>query len=232
MIKFNSTNENIDWAKWTWNPITGCLHGCYYCYARDIANRFYEQGFSPTFHSDRLQAPYNTKIPKKRKKEEGIYNVFVCSMGDILGDWVIDEWINKIIGVMETSLNWNFILLTKNPRRYLEFSWPRNTWLGATTDIQKRLDEALDIFSEINHPIKFISCEPFLEYLNLPKQPSIEWAIIGAQTATTKAREKQPYWFWVTDLATQLYYNGIKVYFKPNLKVQPKELPEKKNVQP
>jgi hypothetical protein len=35
--KFNETNESIDWAWWSWNPITGCNHGCPYCYARDIA---------------------------------------------------------------------------------------------------------------------------------------------------------------------------------------------------
>lgn len=35
----------IDWADSTWNPVTGCLHGCEYCYARGIANRF--AGFLP-----------------------------------------------------------------------------------------------------------------------------------------------------------------------------------------
>lgn len=30
----------IDWADSTWSPVTGCLHGCEYCYARGIANRF------------------------------------------------------------------------------------------------------------------------------------------------------------------------------------------------
>ena len=30
----------IDWADATWNPVTGCLHGCEYCYARRIADRF------------------------------------------------------------------------------------------------------------------------------------------------------------------------------------------------
>lgn len=30
----------IDWADMTWNPVTGCLHGCEYCYARKIAERF------------------------------------------------------------------------------------------------------------------------------------------------------------------------------------------------
>ena len=30
----------IDWCDATWNPVTGCLHWCEYCYARGIANRF------------------------------------------------------------------------------------------------------------------------------------------------------------------------------------------------
>lgn len=35
----------IDWCDSTWNPVTGCLHGCEYCYARGIAERF--AGFEP-----------------------------------------------------------------------------------------------------------------------------------------------------------------------------------------
>lgn len=30
----------IEWCDYTWNPVTGCLHGCEYCYAQRIANRF------------------------------------------------------------------------------------------------------------------------------------------------------------------------------------------------
>jgi protein gp37 len=30
----------IDWCDSTWNPVTGCLNDCEYCYAREIANRF------------------------------------------------------------------------------------------------------------------------------------------------------------------------------------------------
>lgn len=30
----------IDWCDASWNPVTGCLHGCAYCYARKIAERF------------------------------------------------------------------------------------------------------------------------------------------------------------------------------------------------
>lgn len=34
------TKTKIDWCDATWNPVTGCLHGCEYCYARRIAERF------------------------------------------------------------------------------------------------------------------------------------------------------------------------------------------------
>lgn len=32
--------SKIEWCDMTWNPVTGCLHGCEYCYARRIADRF------------------------------------------------------------------------------------------------------------------------------------------------------------------------------------------------
>lgn len=30
----------IEWCTMTWNPVTGCWHGCNYCYAKKIAERF------------------------------------------------------------------------------------------------------------------------------------------------------------------------------------------------
>ena len=36
----NLHKTKIDWASHTWNPVTGCRHGCEYCYARNTARRF------------------------------------------------------------------------------------------------------------------------------------------------------------------------------------------------
>ena len=84
---FNRTNESIEWAVWTWNPVTGCKHGCPYCYARDIARRFYppEIGFNPRFWPERLSAPQNTPVPKSTELKDRL--VFTCSMADLFGDW-------------------------------------------------------------------------------------------------------------------------------------------------
>lgn len=32
--------SKIEWCDHTWNPITGCRHGCTYCYARTMTSRF------------------------------------------------------------------------------------------------------------------------------------------------------------------------------------------------
>jgi protein gp37 len=42
--------SKIEWCDYTWNPVTGCLHGCNYCYARRIAERF--GGASETHYNE------------------------------------------------------------------------------------------------------------------------------------------------------------------------------------
>lgn len=32
--------SKIEWCDHTWNPITGCLHNCHYCYAKKLSERF------------------------------------------------------------------------------------------------------------------------------------------------------------------------------------------------
>lgn len=76
--QFNKQDTtSIEWPQWSWNPITGCKHDCPYCYARDIANRFYPQKFEPAIYPSRLWAPVNTTVPSKAESEfdPPIYNI-------------------------------------------------------------------------------------------------------------------------------------------------------------
>jgi protein gp37 len=230
---FNSTNDNIEWAKWTWNPVTGCKHGCKYCYARDIANRFFKEKFEPTFRPHRLTAPQNTPTPDS--KEIGIRNVFVCSMADLFGAWVPQEWIDAVMGAIRKAPQWNFICLTKNPERYLTIDFPPNVWVGATADTQARADIAMNVFLTLENgggtgkrpSVLFLSAEPLSEEIYLIEEclPALDWLIIGGQSQSTGAPAAQPEWMWVESLLTQVRPTGCKVYFKPNLTVRPKEYP-------
>lgn len=76
------TKTKIDWCDATWNPVTGCLHGCEYCYARRIAERFepYEI-YDPEMALQRhaiankqligLGAPYVLDFPWQQRNKNG-----------------------------------------------------------------------------------------------------------------------------------------------------------------
>lgn len=219
---FNETNENIEWAKWSWNPVTGCKQGCPYCYARDIANRFYGN-FEPKFWPERLTAPKNTK--NKFQNLPGGNNVFLCSMADLWGEWVPDEWIYKVLKVIEKSPEWEYLALTKNPKRYAKVPLPKNLWIGATADTQKRMDDALKVLAPLKDNIRFVSCEPLTEPIRIPKGKVLDWVIIGGRSRNVNLPEFQPKWEWVVGLVNDAKANGSKVYLKPNLRPL-KEYPE------
>jgi protein gp37 len=224
---FNSTNDNIEWAKWSWNPVTGCKHGCVYCYARDIANRFYKQGFEPTYHPDRLDAPKNTKVPEQAETDVGYKNVFVCSMADLFGDWVPQEWIDSVLQQVRENPQWNFLFLTKNPKRYVGIDFPDNAWVGTTVDNNQRVKPAIDAFRSVRAKVKFLSCEPLTESLIVQDSDLVlfDWIIIGGQSSSSGAPANQPEWSWVEELLNTSRLAGVKVYFKPNLTTRPKEYP-------
>jgi protein gp37 len=236
---FNRTNDRIEWAAWSWNPVTGCKHGCPYCYARDMARRFYppEIGFEPHFYPERLSAPQNTPIPKSTELKDRL--VFTVSMGDLFGNWVPQEWIDGVLkSIREAPRWWIFLILTKNPKRYLEIEFPPNVWVGATADTQARADAALEVFlalhngqAKVPRPrVLFLSMEPLREEINLPAQAAaaIDWLIIGGQTAAGKSPAQQPEWKWVEKVVWQAREAGLPVFFKPNLTVQPREYPSLK----
>lgn len=135
----------IDWCDFSWNPVTGCNFGCEYCYAQRQATRFagnirmnmtseqlkteaaglyvleqpfknytgavlpFPAGFAPTFHKYRLGDPAKKKKPA---------NIFVCSMADLFGDWIPDEWIEAVFEACKAAPQHNYLFLTKSPGRY------------------------------------------------------------------------------------------------------------------
>jgi protein gp37 len=242
--KFNTTNEMVDWAWWTWNPVTGCWHGCEYCYARDIAKRFYETDFEPTFYPDRLKAPQNTNLmtpkrieseAKKRKvsleqAQTFSRNVFTCSMADLFGKWVPESWILQVFEAVKSAPEWNFLFLTKFPQRLKEINdilggFPANVWVGTTVDTQARVALAERSFQGIEATVKWLSVEPMLERLTFNSLEMFDLVAIGGQSKSTQVKEFQPEWEWVEHLVQQSRRSNTAVYFKENLKSRPKELP-------
>lgn len=179
----------IEWCDRTWNVITGCRHGCPYCYARGVAeNRLrgrhgYDTAdpFAPAFHPMRLSEPLYDRRPRL---------IFPSSMGDALGAWVPRTQIQAVIDVCRSASWHRFLWLTKNPSRYAEFDWPANCWLGTSVsgeDTPANHDRLAALYASVNSAPgrHFISLEPFT--LGDDAAPFLgtflpAWVIIGAQT--------------------------------------------------
>ena len=222
----------IDWCDSTWNPVTGCLHGCEYCYARSIAKRFgknlpdlsdfanknkglhlldnkidstpYPFGFEPTFHHYRL----NDYAGKKGR------NIFVCSMADLFGDWVPDSWIEEVLKACEKAPQHNYLFLTKNPKRYAELEKKGilkaadNMWYGFTNT--KTGHKVLE-FPENSR--FFVSVEPLLE----PVRPYItHWTIVGAETGRRKDRVI-PKREWIEQIVEDCRKCDVPIFMKQSL---------------
>jgi protein gp37 len=219
----------IEWCDLSWNPVTGCLHACPYCYARRMARRFGKtedaRAFKPEFHQERLDQPLRRRKPSR---------IFVCSMADLFGQWVTNEWIERVIDVVRRVPRHTFQFLTKNPSRYEGFSFPENAWLGATFTDQWAFELGWRALHRMDDNITFISAEPMLGPIRLGQEryghvPTYrpDWVIIGAQTGPGG---RQPEQRWVEDLTRDAWERGAAVFYKPNLVWpgdSPRDFPER-----
>lgn len=169
-------------------------------------------GFTPTLHRYRLDDPQQWKQPR---------NIFVCSMADLFGDWVPPEWIQEVFAACRKAPQHRYLLLTKNPKRYMELQLkgklPKQHWYG--TSVTRKDDR--DFFAPGYNT--FVSIEPILESFSDEKHAAYRqmvqpWAILGAETGNRK-NKIVPKKEWITELVD--YYSKFgytKFFMKDSLR--------------
>lgn len=216
----NNIKKSIKWADLSWNPVTGCLHSCQYCYARNFAKRLkgmnhpsYQNGFVPSFHEKVLSEPLTEKWSDQFNK------IFVCSMADLFGSWVPKEWIENILEVVKKCPQYTFMFLTKNPIRYGEFNFPDNCMLGATITTHKEADNLpFEFLSKTNKT--FLCIEPIMEEIDLNNSYVAEYfidlIILGSETGNRKNKiicKKE----WIDNIEDFCSQNGTKLFLKDSV---------------
>ena len=151
--------------------------------------------------------------------------MFTCSMADLFGDWVPDEWIDAVLEIIRDNPQWNYVLLTKNPERYVGIEFPDNAWVGVTVEKQARVKRAENAFSKVNAKVKFLSCEPMMERLTFYDLGVFDWVIIGGASKSTKTKEFKPPREWINHLESQAEKAGCAIYEKMNLLERIREYP-------
>lgn len=215
--KMNKTK--IEWTDYSWNPITGCLHGCWYCYAKRMFHRF-GKSFEPTFYPERIEKlRWAVKHSIKYKRPA---KIFVCSVSDLFAPWTKEEWRKAVLDeIQKPEYNHlTFQLLTKNPENIPPLAPKKNIWIGTTITCQKEMDK---MYSLVNNyrGIKFLSFEPLLEFIMIFKDEiesyfsQIDWVIIGKLTGSKKIKlEKE----WVLSLIRECRAHKVPLFLKDNLK--------------
>lgn len=200
----------IGWTDYTWSPVTGCKHGCSYCYANRIGQRIYPEKFEPIFRPERLKDKDLGKVKPGSK-------IFTCDMSDLFGSWVPKEWVEQILSVVKSHPDLTFQFLTKNPRRYEEFAFPSNCWLGTTWDGLPLTQANIDWLSDVETDcIKYVSFEPLLGPgpSDLPVD-QIDWIIVGELTGAPMTQEKvHEVSGWAHDLIDLADEYSIPVFVK------------------
>lgn len=237
--------SKIEYTDYTWNPITGCRHNCPYCYAEKMSHRFcgdirqnkitadytekdglfvinneiqarngrsvlFPFGFAPTLHINRLEKnckPQKVLMPSK---------FFVGSLCDLFGEWVPDEWIERVFKVCEENPQHTYLFLTKNSKRYFELhesgKLPRdkNMWYGTT------ITKADDLLFKTHEYKTFISFEPLHENMeSVLGYGDADWVIVGAETGQRRHKiipEKE----WIENIYKKCKAGKIPLFIKNN----------------
>lgn len=196
---------NIAWTEYSWKPITGCNHGCSYCYVK----RF-DPAMRPTFYANRLIEPQKIKKPSL---------IFTVNTGDMFGEWVPDQWIKDVLKVIRDTPRHTFQLLTKHPIKMCDYDMPDNVWAG-TTVCKQEDTYRIAMLKRVNAKVRFISFEPIKDFIRYDYWDGIDWAIVGAETefdeSTPKCELESK--FFAKPLITTLIKAGVPLFLKPNLR--------------
>jgi protein gp37 len=180
-------NSKIEWTDHTFNPWIGCTKvsaGCTNCYAETLMDQRYGRARWGKGNPRTLTSDANWRKPLAWNRDALMkgtrYRVFCASLADVFDPEVDDAWRDRLVSLIETTQQLDWLLLTKRPERALAYSQatplPRNVWMGTSVEHQEAANLRIPILLQIRAAIRFLSIEPLLGAVDLK-----QWAIpVGA----------------------------------------------------
>ncbi len=165
----------------------------------------YADGFQVTLHEECINEPFTWKQP---------HTIFVCSMSDIFHKDVPFSFVEKIMQTIEKTPQHRYQILTKRAERMHDFfsthNIPKNAWLGVTVEVQSSKNR-IEYLRNLDAPIRFLSCEPLLEDLDMIDLRNIDWVIVGGESGPLARPMKEE---WVMSIKQQAENQGTAFFFK------------------
>lgn len=155
-----------NWVTYTWNPVRGrCPTDCVYCYVKSIPGRLDCE-------------PY--LVEKELSINLGKGNtIFVGSTIDLFASEIPSDWIRRVLDYCRKFQENTYIFQSKNPIRFLDFHFPKNTIIGTTLETNRNF-KTFGITSKAPSPYNracwikkskkssmmrtFVSIEPIMDF--------------------------------------------------------------------
>ena len=220
ILSVMSEHSSIEWTDATWNPVRGCTKitaGCAHCYAETFAERFrgvpghpYEQGFDLRLVPEKLTQPLLWRQSKM---------IFVNSMSDLFHEGVPDDYIVRVVRVMQLA-NWHtYQVLTKRSERLRDLLTTKlrfaaeesHIWWGVSVENRKQGIPRIDHLRAAPAAIRFLSIEPLLESLGPIDLSEIGWVIVGGESGPGARPIREP---WVVEIRDQCREARVPFFFK------------------
>jgi protein gp37 len=192
-------NSQIQWTDHTFNPWLGCQKvsdGCKFCYAEELMDHRYQKAkWGPEGQRIKTSESYWKQPIKwdRQAKSAGVRKkVFCASLADVFEDKPdqpeMDQWRCDLFNLIEKTPNLDWLLLTKRPENVQKLLsriardpedsdtslwalyWPLpNVWIGTSVENQEQADKRIPELLKIPAKVRFLSCEPLLEGVDLSK---------------------------------------------------------------
>jgi protein gp37 len=139
------------------------------------------------------------------------------SMSDINSKGMKEEWINLIIKKMRECSQHVFQILSKFPRGFSKYKFPKNVWLGTSITRTGEIYRVSQLREAANGNLCFTSVEPIQELINHHfTRSETDWIIVGQETGRRKNKipaQKE----WVDSLIRNTRMESIPIYIKDNI---------------
>lgn len=240
----------ISWTDHTANFWWGCQRvspGCEHCYAETLAvvrRKLPVWGPPSTTERQRMKGVWRDVAKwNASARADGVRRkVFVSSMADVFeAHPQVAPWRAEALDLLAQCDGLDVQLLTKRPENiramvppaWLE-SWPAHVWVGTTVEDQKRAEQRIPHLLSVPAAVRFLSCEPLLEAVNLRRAlggmplheeeghaancdgacfeaPRIGWVIVGGESGPGA----RPFDLaWARSIVAQCDAAGVPVFVK------------------
>lgn len=211
----------IEWTDHTFNPWIGCTKvsaACDHCYAETLMDTRWGKVKWGAGEKRVRTSEANWRQPlawDRAAKAAGIRRrVFCASLADVFDNEVEDGWRFDLMQVIRGTPNLDWLLLTKRPQVAAKWwrhqAMPDNIWLGTTVEDQKMADLRIPILFDIPTKVRFLSVEPMLGRIFVPRY-SVDWIIVGGESG---AGARPMNLSWAEEIQRDCKETGIAFFMK------------------